>query len=405
MELNKLYEVNPDDLDTIFRGIQQEIEQKENDLNTIIPQLQEKYKNYNLQDHDKKLIRRFHIRISQLFEKCKTPNAIDYISSIIDILNCDGQNLNFILNKIQKRSEDLMQSPKEDTNSTYVKKSLPNWQQNIQENQRVFQFYDSDFWKLYDILLLQRQYCLNLITLHQTKQQNYERLYSQSLERNQRFNMQNLQPTIEMNTLIVKAQYLNSLKMNEPIQTIYSNKSIIMFGKKIPKEKAKMNIKYSFSVSPQRASSRDPRPQGCEIKRIFETENLQLYDQNISTKNNMSKKVYRNDNYITIIDTQFQEKTKLKLCQEIYCPYKINKKQTVILPEIKSPYQFDQNDSITKTIQLLEKKKYLTPDKYSAKKSPLSQDLNGTLCQQQQILPQFKINTRDLQTIRSLIGK
>lgn len=33
-----------------------------------------------------------------------------------------------------------------------------------------------------------------------------------------------------------------------------------MFGKKIPKEKAKMNIKYSFSVSPQRASSRDPRP-------------------------------------------------------------------------------------------------------------------------------------------------
>ncbi|CAD8180815.1 unnamed protein product [Paramecium pentaurelia] len=403
MEQNKLQEVNPDDLNTIFRGIQQEIEQKENDLETTIPYLLSKYKYYKLQDHDKKLIRRFLIRVSQLFEKCKTQNAIDYIQSISDILNCDGQNLHYILNKIQKRSEDLIQLPSEYTNSYYVKKSIPNWQLNIQDNQRIYQFYDQDFWKLYDIMLLQKQYCLNLITLHQSKQENIDRLYNQSLERNQRLNKQNFQSPIELNTLINKAQYLNTLKMNQPIQTIYNNKDIIMFGNKSPNKKAKINIKHQFSVSSQRSQSIDPKFQESEIKRIIETQNLKLFDQNITRKRNKGRKVLQNDNYITIIDTQCQEKNKQKLSQDIYLPYKINKKQTVILPEIKSPYQFDQNDSLTKTMQIFEKKECLTPDKYSSKKSPLSQDLNGSFFQQ--IIPQFKISTRDFQTIRALIGK
>ncbi|CAD8096530.1 unnamed protein product [Paramecium sonneborni] len=358
MELDKQYELNPEDIDTIFRAIKNNIEQKKDDLDSTLPLLIAKYKHYQLQDNDKKLIHRFHTRVSELFEKCKNQNSIDYILSIRDILNYDCSDFNFILKKIHKKFELVMQENIEESNQTFVKKPIPSWQFNIQDNKCLFQFYDQDFWKLYDIMQLQKQYCSNLIIFHQARQENSERLYNQSLERNKRINSIQLQPNFEMNILLERAQQLKNLQINNPLSTQYINKTIVMFRNPSPNKNLYRNNKYSLSISPKKTQNKDPKNQKIDIQSIFDSDNINLYVNNCKLSQNKNKQVLHNDKYIQIINESFKQKNKLKIFQENCSPQKIDNKQDLFLPKIKSPHSFEQ-----KGIKI----RYLRQNKYNFK--------------------------------------
>ncbi|CAD8114731.1 unnamed protein product [Paramecium sonneborni] len=408
MEINKLNEVNPDDLDVIFRGIQLFIDQKENDLEITIPQLVEKYKYYQLQDHDKKLFHRFQIRVSELIEKCKNQNAINYVLSIRDILNYKAQNFAVILNKVQKRCEMQTFQQNEDSPQIQMKRSVPQWQLNSQQNRTLFQFYDIDFWKLYDIMLLNkqyinsqfRQYCSNLIVYHQSKLENVERLFLQSLERNQRFLQSKSLPIMEITTLVDKARKLKFLQLTQTMETPYANKNITMFGNQSPNKKTQVSVKHSISISPQRTQSKDPQEQ--DIRSIFDSENCNLFDSNYRVTRAKNLSLHNDKNAIGSI--QSKQKGKSKLQQENFSPQKGCKNQNWMLPEIKSPFYLDQNDSLIKPIQIHQNYVYnQSPERRTTKKPPLGSDLNSTLCQQ--LLPQYRNNARAFQTIKSFIRK
>ncbi|CAD8192073.1 unnamed protein product [Paramecium pentaurelia] len=400
MEINKLNEVNPDDLDVIFRGIQLFIDQKENDLETTISQLVDKYKYYQLQDHDKK--------VSELIEKCKNQNAINYVLSIRDILNYKAQNFAVILNKVHKRCEMQANQQNEDNPQIQMKRSVPSWQLNSQQNRTLFQFYDIDFWKLYDIMLLNKQYCSNLIVYHQSKNENVERLFVSSLERNQRFLQSKTLPLMEITILADKAKKLKFLQLTSTMETPYANKNITMFGNQSPTKKTQISVKHSMSISPQRTQSRDPQDQ--DIRSMFDTETCNLFDNNyrVTRAKNLS---LHNDKNVGGCSTQLKQKGKSKLQQENFSPQKGCKNQNWMLPEIKSPFSQDQNvihtnqqDSLIKPIQIYQNYAFTqSPDRRSAKKPPLGQDLNSTLCQQ--LLPQYRSNNRAFQTIKSFIRK
>ncbi|CAK70514.1 unnamed protein product (macronuclear) [Paramecium tetraurelia] len=406
MEINKLNEVNPDDLDVIFRGIQLFIDQKENDLETTIPQLVDKYKYYQLQDHDKKLFHRFQIRVSELIEKCKNQSAINYVLSIRDILNYKAQNFAVILNKVLKRCEMQATQQNEDNPQIQMKRSVPSWQLNSQQNRTLFQFYDNDFWKLYDIMLLNKQHCSNLIVYHQSKLENVERLFASSLERNQRFLQYKSLPIIEITTLTDKARKLKFLQLTQTMETPYANKNITMFGNQnqnqnqSPTKKTQVTVKHSISISPQRTQSKDPQDQ--DIRSMFDTENFNLFDTNY--KITRAKNLSLHNDKIIAVSVQNKQKGKSKLQQENFSPQKGCKNQNWMLPEIKSPFYIDQNDSLIKPIQIPQNYVYTqSPERRSAKKPPLASDLNSTLCQQ--LLPQYRNNTRAFQTIKSFIRK
>ncbi|CAD8097042.1 unnamed protein product [Paramecium sonneborni] len=400
MEINKLNEVNPDDLDVIFRGIQLFIDQKENDLETTILQLVDKYKYYQLQDHDKKLFLRFQIRVSELLEKCKNQNAINYVLSIRDILNQKAQNFAVILSKVQKRCEMQSFQQNEDSPQIQMKRSIPPWQLNSQQNRSLFQFYDIDFWKLYDIMLLNKQYCSNLIVYHQSKLENVERLFLSSLERNQRFIQSKSLPIMEITTLVDKARKLKFLQLTQTMETPYANKNITMFGNQSPTKKTQINVKQSISISPQRTQSRDPQEQ--DIRSMFDTENFNLFDANYRITRAKNLSLHNDKNVIG--SSQFKQKEKSKLQQENFSPQKGCKNQNWMLPEIKSPFCLDQNDSLIKPIQIHQNYVYnQSPERRTTRKPPLGADLNSTLCQQ--LLPQYRNNARAFQTIKSFIRK
>ncbi|CAD8095717.1 unnamed protein product [Paramecium sonneborni] len=349
-----------------------------------------------------RLIHRFKIRVSELFQKCKTQNAIDYIISIRDILNNDNSDFNFILNKIHGKSQLIIQEKNEKPNQILVKKSIPSWQLNIQENKCLSQFYDKDFWKLYDIMQLQKQYCSNLILFHKTRQENIERLYIQSLERNQRLNKQIPQPTIEMNTLLEKAQQLKTLQIDKPIQSQYKNKTIIMFRSPSPNKYHYTNNRYSFSISPKKKQNRNQKSYEIEINSIFNAENINLLAKNYQISQNNNKQVLQNNKNISFINESLKQKNNFKMFQENFSPQKIEKKQDLYLPEIKSPHFFEQKD-ITKTILISQNNETMVPDNFFSKKPPLGSEFDSSI--RQQIRPLYQISSRTVQTIRGLVNK
>ncbi|CAD8054455.1 unnamed protein product [Paramecium primaurelia] len=286
----------------------------------------------------------------------------------------------------------------DDNPQIQMKRSIPSWQLNSQQNRTLFQFYDHDFWKLYDIMLLNKQHCQNLIVFHQSKYENVERLFASSLERNQRFLQSKTLPFIEITTLTDKAKKLKFLQLTQTMETPYANKNITMFGNQSPTKKTQVSVKHSISISPQRTQSRDPQDQ--DNRSMFDTENFNLFDTNYKITRAKNLSLHNDKN----IAGSTKQKGKSKLQQENFSPQKVCKNQNWMLPEIKSPFYIDQNDSLIKPIQIHQNYVYTqSPDKRTTKKPPLASDLNSTICQQ--LLPQYRNNTRAFQTIKSFIRK
>ncbi|CAD8105619.1 unnamed protein product [Paramecium primaurelia] len=216
-------ELNSDDIDQLFKGIQSKLEGKEDLLNSLIPKFQEKYKFFQIQESNKKLLGRFQLRLSELMEKCKNQNQFNYLDAIQQKLI----TFNFIkiLDQIhntgnENKIKDIVPQFKQQTN----------WQQYNKINKSLFEFYEVQFWKLYGILLLNEENIENMILYYQSKQDNVERLLKISLERNKQFSYIKQQKYPQLATIEYKAQQMNLSQMNCTMETSYQNKNIRMFG-------------------------------------------------------------------------------------------------------------------------------------------------------------------------------
>jgi hypothetical protein len=62
---------------------------------------------------------------------------------------------------------------------------MPDWYRNTLDNKKLHSFQEKRFWKLYEIMQLDRNFMDSVVVLHQTKLQNVERLLKLITERNE----------------------------------------------------------------------------------------------------------------------------------------------------------------------------------------------------------------------------
>ena len=146
---------------------------------------------------------------------------------------------------------------------------MPPWYRNSLENKKLYSFYEKKFWKLYDILLLDRYYISSMIILHQTKTQNVDRLYKLLAERNEHLMVTRWCSKLsgQSYSLIIE-QKLNDLAeeqsvANDPAHRLSSYmKPIVMFGVDSPMKRPPINhivtsrrgsnVTASIKISPAR---------------------------------------------------------------------------------------------------------------------------------------------------------
>ncbi|CAD8122637.1 unnamed protein product [Paramecium sonneborni] len=276
-------ELNTDDLDQLFKGIQSKLEGNDNYLNSMIPKFQEKYKTFQLQESNKKLLGRFQLRLSELMEKYKNQNQFNYLVAIQQkLITFDFiQILDQIHNQAtENKVKDIVPQFKQPTN----------WQLNSKINQSLFQFYEDQFWRLYGILLLNEENIENMILYYQSKQDNVERLLKISLERNRYFSYIKQQKYPLLANIENKAQQINFSQLNSTLETPYQNRNIRMFGT------LTQNQKFN------RFNSTSPRKylQSINTRKNFRFENdfqiLQSLDQRarIYSQNNSNSIIFSN---------------------------------------------------------------------------------------------------------------
>ncbi|CAD8121674.1 unnamed protein product [Paramecium sonneborni] len=369
-------ELSSDDLDQLFKGICFKLEGKEDYLVELIPKFQEKYKTFQLQESNKKLLGRFQLRLSELMEKCKNQNQFDYLAAIQQKLVTFNfiQILNQIHNSgIENKVKQLVSQIKQPTD----------WQIYSKINKSLFQFYEDPFWKLYGILQLNQENIDNMILYYQSKQDNVERLFKISLERNKQFLYIQQQKYPLLTTIENKAQQINFSQMNFTLETPYQNRNIRMFGT------LTQNRKFNrfSSTTPKKYLKSNNAIKDFSLDNDFViidslNKRARIYSQNKSNSIIFSNQTVRENT-----DHSFQKNNKLNGQNSSHQTPQNKKKVSSI----------DLNQSFN---QFVISSQSVSP-KRQFKKPKINQNLNQTFYQQ--LFPQQKNTNRAFLIMRSIL--
>ncbi|CAD8110663.1 unnamed protein product [Paramecium primaurelia] len=364
------------DLDLLHIGIQQKIFGKEDTLKSLTIKFIEKYKKTNILELDKKLLDRFYLRLSELMEKCKNQDQIDYLITIQKKFTTMSfiRFLEVLYSTIDQKTNEIVNQQN---------KQSQGWQINNKLNKNLFQFYEDQFWKLYGLLSLNQDHIDNMIQYYQTKQENVERLLKLNMERNKQFNyLQQQKPPPQVDILHRNHKTPVSF-LNRTIDPSRHNRNQRIREALISNQK--LNNYTIQTKSPKKQS----RPTSKEVH----SENEQFFSQLLNRRSKLNSQEKSNSFYLLC-----ESNNKEKVLNSVHLQLNSFQQQSSL--DLKASAQrkissIDLNQSLN---QYIIQSESATPKKQQ-KKQRFIQKINQTFYQQ--LFPTCKTRNRGFAVLKN----